>query len=143
MTGDIDFEEFDAWIQRSQWSIQGKLRIMGRILIGLVQVVKDAPELLQQEHVFPEIWQQLKLLAVDVRYFVPCIPFNYYQRFILNTIAAPFVLMVIVWITWTPLCTKKLPTSKSDSNDRYDALALARKGDYYTAFILVYPTCSK
>ena len=75
-----------------------RFAIIARIVIGFVQVSKDAPRLLREEPNFPNMWRYLQLGSIDLSLFIPCIPINYWSRFIANVFVAPVCLLAVVAI---------------------------------------------
>ena len=69
-SGDVDENEFVAWMQQSRSKAE-TLKDVAKIVIGLVQVLKEAPEQLQEEGVFPEEWRMLEIFAFDLKMVVP------------------------------------------------------------------------
>ena len=66
----VDENEFVAWMQQSRSKAE-TLKDVAKIVIGLVQVLKEAPEQLQEEGVFPEEWRMLEIFAFDLKMVVP------------------------------------------------------------------------
>ena len=108
-----------------------------------LQVLKDAPRLLQEEDQFPSSWRFLSFVTIDPALLVPaCIlPISYYWRFIANTVICPAFLMVVVSVT---LFTTKAPLEGVDlapsellwQKQRRHTEQLSR---LYFAFFLAYP----
>ena len=48
-----------------------KLMTIGKIMIGFVQVLKDAPRLMKEESQFPSSWVNLQLVSIDLSLFIP------------------------------------------------------------------------
>ena len=66
----MDENEFVAWMQQSRSKTE-TLKHVAKMLIGLVQILKEAPEQLQEERVFPEEWNVLQIFAFDLKMVVP------------------------------------------------------------------------
>ena len=69
-SGDVDENEFVAWMQQSRSKLES-VKHVTKIVIGLVQVMKEAPEQLQEEDTFPEEWSMLEIFAFDLKLVVP------------------------------------------------------------------------
>ena len=60
----------EAWMAH-RVSKTDKLKTIGKIMIGFVQVLKDAPRLMKEESQFPSSWANLQLVSVDLSLFIP------------------------------------------------------------------------
>ena len=60
----------EAWMAY-RVSKTDKLKTIGKIIIGFVQVLKDAPRLMKEESQFPSSWVNLQLVSVDLSLFIP------------------------------------------------------------------------
>ena len=48
-----------------------KLKTIGKIMIGFVQVLKYPPRQMKEESQFPSSWVNLQLVSVDLSLFIP------------------------------------------------------------------------
>ena len=109
-----------------------------KILVGFVQVLKDAPKLLKEEHNFPSSWRFLQMFgSVDLSLFIPCIGVDYYSKFIGNVFITPACLLGLVALSWAldkPPSTAGL--SPSALVQHLQTRRTAQKSDFYLAFFL-------
>ena len=102
---------------------------------------------MQEETEFPPSWSNLQLVSLDLSLFIPCIPVDYYKRFIANTVLVPAFLFALVAMIWA--MDKDAPPqgvdaiSPSELARRNQRRRTQQKSDYYFAFFVVYPTLSK
>ena len=115
--------------------------IIAKIIIGFVQVLKDAPRLLREEPHYPDVWHYLQLGSIDLSLFIPCIPVNYWSRFIANVFVAPVCLLAVVAMAWRIDQEKSKKVDRSalsakDLAEYEDQRQTSLRSDYYWAFFL-------
>ena len=136
-SGDVDRYEFEAWMAHRVSRTQHLLTVF-KILIGFVQVIKDAPRLMNEEHTFPSSWRFLQMFgSVDLTLFIPCIGVDYYSKFVGNAFITPSCLLGLVALSWAlddPPSTAGL--SPSALAQRLQTRRTSQKTDFYLAFFL-------
>ena len=64
-----------------------------RIVIGLVQVLKDMPKIQKQQDKYPAEWEEFGYFTPSLGLIAPCIPFSYIGLFLTNSFVVPLLLM--------------------------------------------------
>ena len=136
-SGDVDRYEFEAWMAHRVSRTQHLMTVM-KILIGFVQVLKDAPRLLKEEHDFPSSWRLLQMFgSIDLSLFIPCLGVDYYSKFVGNAFITPICLLGLVALSWAldkPPSMEAL--SPSALAQRLQTRRTSQKSDFYLAFFL-------
>eukprot|EP01049_Picozoa_sp_SAG25_P008870 SAG25_NODE_833_length_5146_cov_2.847434_1_plen_1031_part_00 len=145
-SGDVDFFEFEAWLEQAITKPKMAMTV-AKIMIGLVQVLRELPRGQRQEGSFPQQWelmQDIPLLAFNVESILPCVEFGYYRKLALNAVVFPITMIAIVHAAWCIQCKQKQADDPGFDADAAKVAAKASKrGDLYMAVFLTYPTVTK
>eukprot|EP01048_Picozoa_sp_COSAG05_P025461 COSAG05_NODE_6483_length_949_cov_0.982353_1_plen_275_part_10 len=70
-----------------------------------------------------------------------CVPTNYYARFLANAVVVQCVLITLVWVSWA--FDERTSKGGDVTGGQGMWTKTAKRGDYYFAFFMVYPTICK
>ena len=114
-SGDIDEHEFVAWMEYNVSRFKMAL-VVGKIMLGLVQVLSKQPTVLKESFPGPQ-WESvfMKFWAFDFGWVMPVCKVNYYEKFVLNAVVLPVFLMGLVKLTWA-LNTRATKKEKAVEN---------------------------
>ena len=109
--------------------------VVGRILVGLAQVVSKQPDAQQQDFPGPQ-WNSplLAVFGFDFAWVVPVCTIDYTSGFLLNTVAMPVCLIGLVAVTWK--FQKDSEQSRQTDNQLDDIDMSHKRADFYFAFFL-------
>lgn len=129
-SGDIERHEFEAWL-RYRKSSSDLIKQVFKIYIGLMQVLKDVPETMQQADEFPNEWKYLQVLAIDIPTLSvqPCVQLGYATHFLINSFIFPGGLLGIVWVTWACSEWKQSNSDTEGQTTKLDGNKLAKRSD--------------
>ena len=82
-SGTIDQLKFEAWMQHSASNME-RIKTAIRIVIGLVQVLKDMPKIQKQQDKYSAEWEVFGYFTPSLGLVAPCIPFNYTGLFLIK-----------------------------------------------------------
>ena len=111
-----------------------------RIVIGLVQVLKDMPKIQKQQDKYPAEWEEFGYFTPSLGLIAPCIPFSYTGLFLTNSFVVPLLLMGCVALAWFFSQRSKRPERGSQEEQEAE---LQRRSDFYFAFFVCYPSMSQ
>jgi Ca2+-binding EF-hand superfamily protein len=119
-SGDIDEHEFVAWMEYNVSRFKMAL-VVGKIMLGLVQVLSKQPTVLKESFPGPQ-WESvcMKFWSFDFGWVFPVCRVNYYERFLLNAVVLPVFLMGLVKLTWA---MNTRATKKEEENETPDGEA--------------------
>ena len=105
-----------------------------KILTGLGQVVSKQEEVMEQKLPGPQ-WDSdfLNVMKFDIILIVPICEVDYTKRFLLNSVALPLSLMLLVAATWATFTPKDEKESKQATYFRLAAIP-GRFGFHFARF---------
>ena len=133
-SGTIDQLEFEAWMQHSASNME-RIKTAIRIVIGLVQVLKDMPKIQKQQDKYPAEWELFGYFTPSLDLVAPCIPFSYTGLFLTNSFVVPLLLMGCVALAWFFSQRSKRPERGSQEEQEAE---LQRELDEVRAWELFY-----
>eukprot|EP01043_Picozoa_sp_COSAG02_P049204 COSAG02_NODE_4919_length_4836_cov_5.351488_1_plen_483_part_00 len=158
-SGDVDQHEFTAWMEHNSSRLK-TVTVALKIVTGLGQIVSKQEETTEQKLPGPQ-WDSdfFNVLKFNVGLIAPICEVDYTTRFLLSSLALPLSLILLVAATWATNGGKVKkqgasgPGARSTAEakeavnvlaaDHFDEQAQIKRGDYYFAFFLVYPTMTQ
>ena len=109
--------------------------VVGRILVGLAQVVSKQPDAQQQDFPGPQ-WDSpfLAVFGFNFAWVVPVCTIDYELSFLLNTVVFPLCLLGLVAATWT--FQTNVEQSRQPDDQLHGIDRSSKRADYYFAFFL-------
>ena len=141
-SGDVDEHEFVAWMELNTSQLKTAM-IVGKILLGLGQIMSKQPETLKEQFPGPQ-WDSdwLQVFSFRFDWVMPVCEVDYSARFFLNTVLLPASLLSIVAGTWA--MDRKKPEEEDGAGEQeYDEAKANKRSDFYFAFFLscALPSC--
>ena len=135
-SGDVDEHEFVAWMELNTSQLKTAM-IVGKILLGLGQIMSKQPETLKEQFPGPQ-WDSdwLQVFSFRFDWVMPVCEVDYTARFFLNTVVLPASLLSIVAGTWAMDRKQTEEGEERDGDEGYDEAKANRRSDYYFAFFL-------
>ena len=118
-SGDVDEHEFVAWMELNTSQLKTAM-IVGKILLGLGQIMSKQPETLKEQFPGPQ-WDSdwLQVFSFKFDWVMPVCEVDYSARFFLNTVVLPASLLSIVAGTWA-MDRKQAEGEERDGEEGYD-----------------------
>ena len=149
-SGDIDEHEWLAWMEQNRSALQTTMAV-GKIVVGLGQVLAKQPEVLKSEQLTQQFAdaQWLQLFAFNFAWVVPVCEISYVTTFLSNTVVLPGCLFLLVAATWRfesggndqqQQASKGTDGTDDDNDVEAQEKRIDKYADYYFALFLCYPT---
>jgi hypothetical protein len=121
-SGTIDEHELYAWMEQNFSALQITMAV-GKIVVGLGQVLAKQPEVLKSEKLGRQFEDMawLQIFAFNFAWVVPVCEIDYATSFLANTVLLPACLFFLVAITWRCDAPKEVPKEEEARSDEDQA----------------------